>query len=154
MHSQRTFCGKRPLLPQRKYSTKYVKLQELNHTYSIPYFLTNTTAQPQNLLANASAAALLFCRQKKRSTAKAAPQVSEQKLWFTGAVFKRLQHTRIHISRISPEIVFQNSLNVSNIMQAKLQVIHQLFYISRLIERKHNILTKNSRLIKTRRPRL
>ena len=42
---------KRPLLPQIKYSTKYVKLQELNHTYSIPYFLTNTTAKPQNLPA-------------------------------------------------------------------------------------------------------
>lgn len=153
MHSQKTLCGKRPLLPQIKYSTKYVKLQELNHTYSIPYFLTNTTAKPQNLPANASAAALLFCRQK-RSAAFAAPQASEQKFWFKRTVFKRLQHTRIHISRISPEIVFQNSLNVSNIMQAQLQVIHQLLYVTRLIERKHNILTKNSRLIKTRRPRL
>lgn len=69
---------KRPLLPQIKYSTKYVKLQELNHTYSIPYFLTNTTAKPQNLPANASAAALLFCRQK-RSAANAAPQAFQSK---------------------------------------------------------------------------
>lgn len=132
----------KPLLPQIKYSTKYAKLQDVNYIYSIPYFPQNTTAKSQNLPA--------MHRQPRCSSA----DKKEQKLRFTGAVSKCLQHTRIHISGISPEIVFQNSLNVSNIMQAKLQVIHQLFYISRLIERKHNILTKNSRLIKTRRPRL
>lgn len=139
MHSQRTFCGKRPLLPQIKYSTKYVKMQELNHTYSIPYFLTNTTAQPQNLLANASAAALLFCRQK-RSTANAALLALEQKFRFTGTFFKHLQHARIHIGGIRPEIVFQNNLNIFHFMQVKLQVIHQFLYVSRFIERPDDIL--------------
>ena len=43
----------KPLLPQIKYNTKYVKLQELNYIYSIPYFLPNATAKPQNLPATA-----------------------------------------------------------------------------------------------------
>ena len=42
---------KKPLLPQIKCNTKYVKLQELNYIYSIPYFLPNATAKPQNLPA-------------------------------------------------------------------------------------------------------
>ena len=43
--------AEKPLLPQIKYSTKRVKLQELNYIYSIPYFSQNTTAKPQNLPA-------------------------------------------------------------------------------------------------------
>ena len=41
----------KPLLPQIKYSTKYVKLQDVNYIYSIPYFLPNATEKPQNLPA-------------------------------------------------------------------------------------------------------
>lgn len=41
----------KPLLPQIKYSTKYVKLQDVNYIYSIPYFPQNTTAKSQNLPA-------------------------------------------------------------------------------------------------------
>ena len=41
----------KPLLPRIKYSTKYVKLQELNYIYSISYFSPNATAKPQNLPA-------------------------------------------------------------------------------------------------------
>ena len=41
----------KPLLPRIKYSTKYVKLQELNYIYSISCFSPNATAKPQNLPA-------------------------------------------------------------------------------------------------------
>ena len=41
----------KPLLPQIKYSTKYVKLQDVNYIYSISYFSPNATAKPQNLPA-------------------------------------------------------------------------------------------------------
>lgn len=42
---------KKPLLPQIKYSAEYIKLQDVNYIYSIPYFPQNTTAKSQNLLA-------------------------------------------------------------------------------------------------------
>ena len=43
--------GKKPLLPQIKCSTKYVKLQVSIYIYSISYFSPNATAKLQNLLA-------------------------------------------------------------------------------------------------------
>ena len=44
---------KKPLLPQIKCSTKYVKLQVSIYIYSISYFPSNATAKPQNLPATA-----------------------------------------------------------------------------------------------------
>ena len=55
----------KPLLPQIKYSTKYVKLQDVNYIYSIPYFPQNTKL----LLPTNTAAAittLLPARKKRR----------------------------------------------------------------------------------------
>lgn len=83
---------------------------KLHIQYTI--FSTKYNSKDAKPAGNASSAALLFCRQK-RGAAFAAPQASEQKLRFTGAVSKCLQHTRIHISGISPEIVFQNSVNLT-----------------------------------------
>ena len=65
----------KPLLPQIKYSTKYLKLQDVNYIYSISYFSPNATAKPQNLPAmhrqpRCSSAG------KKRSAAFAALQAS------------------------------------------------------------------------------
>ena len=51
MHSQRPSTLTNPLLPQLQFNTKYVKLQVISYAFSIPYFLPNATAKPQNLPA-------------------------------------------------------------------------------------------------------
>ena len=62
MHSQRPSTLTNPLLPQLQFNTKYVKLQVISYAFSIPYFLPNATAKPQNLpAAHPLIAAGLFC---------------------------------------------------------------------------------------------